>query len=67
MKKNKFKTGDYITTQRGYFGIYYSCSLDGKTSYVSLYGCTYSDESWYDKVPTEDIKKATLKDKTKWL
>lgn len=45
-----------IKTNKGYTGQLINQTIDGKISRVVLNGCTYSDEHWYDEVPTYDIK-----------
>lgn len=44
-----------IKTNKGYTGQLINQTIDGKISRVTLNGCTYSDEHWYDEVQTCDI------------
>lgn len=62
----KIKTGDYIMTNRGYFGKFYEYGITN-ICFVGLFGCTYSDEYWYDMVPLKDIRLATKKEIKTWI
>lgn len=50
------KTGDSISTRRGYDGIFVTKLFNGN-AVVMLNGCTYSDSHWYDEIPFKDIIK----------
>ena len=56
MKKKEYKKGDRILTKKGYEGTVIDMFAENAVS-VSLDGCTYSENKWFDVIGLNEIVK----------